>query len=395
MSLVNDMLKDLDQRRSGTGGGSRVELTPASEFSRATKKNWPFALVGLLIIVVGGLGYTWLQLNNESPRGSETPNNIPSGVSPFEMASSSSAPISADSADSAEENSLIDDPVVPTTPQPERLESNSVRAPVQINPVTNSPMDILSQAVQRRGDSSQQIEFYRPEIVDDTNVAAEEPFADPIDGEGIVDIRSGEGLDESVKDEAEISADQRDAMAVQQSLRLLADSKTVEAYANFASYIVENKYAHQSRETYAKLLLNSGELEIANKLIAEGLDLAPNHTGFKKVKARLLIQEGHLLDAVALLVAKAPEVSEDIEYHEILASAQLATKDYAGAAISYSELVGADQTRGKFWYGYAASQELLGNVNVARQAYARAVQQPSLSTNLRRRSQDRLLALRE
>jgi Flp pilus assembly protein TadD len=77
-----------------------------------------------------------------------------------------------------------------------------------------------------------------------------------------------------------------------------------------------------------------------------------------------------------------------------LASAQLASKDFEGAAISYSELVGADQSQGKYWYGYAAAKEFLGNTNVARQAYARAVQQASLSTNLRRRSQDRLLALR-
>ena len=52
-----------------------------------------------------------------------------------------------------------------------------------------------------------------------------------------------------------------------------------------------------------------------------------------------------------------------------------------------------DQSQGKWWYGYAASQDSLGNIRAARQAYNRAVQQASLSPNLRRRSQERLAAL--
>jgi Flp pilus assembly protein TadD len=86
-------------------------------------------------------------------------------------------------------------------------------------------------------------------------------------------------------------------------------------------------------------------------------------------------------------------VSDDAEYHDLLASAQLSSRDYAGAIISYSGLVQYDGSQGKWWYGFAAAHDQLGNVALARQAYSRAMQYSNLSANLRRRSQERLGAL--
>jgi MSHA biogenesis protein MshN len=379
MSLINDMLKDLDQRRSdSTSGNGRVRLTPAGDFPKKIAKINPIFVLGVLVVVVVVLGFTWLQMSS-SPSG-RTIDSSPQIAGPFDVAQPTAG---------SEDNVPAGVAVVPqetfVPPEPESPRE------------TSSPSSILSRAVQQRAANSPEPELYQiPKKVEQADDVA---GVELTDGElpnpqDIVDMTSGAGIDESVINEATISEDQQDTMAVQRSLRLIADNKMPEAYANFTDHIAENRYAHQSRETYAKLLINDGELQAADAVIEQGLELAPNNLEFKKIKARILIRSGKLLDAVQVLVSKAPPVIEDVEYHEILASAQLASKDFEGAAISYSELVGADQSQGKYWYGYAAAKEFLGNTNVARQAYARAVQQASLSTNLRRRSQDRLLALR-
>lgn len=383
MSLVNDMLKDLDQRRSDSNSGDgRVRLTPAGDFPKKIAKINPVHVLGILALVVVVLGFTWLQLSSDS--SGRTFDSSPQNTSPFAVAQSAAAVEDIEPAGVALVEQVPQETFAPVEPERPRE--------------TGSPSSILSRVVQQRAANSPQPELYKipEEVVQGDDIAAVElEGGEQASPEEAFDMTSGAGVDESVINEATISEDQQDTMAVQRSLRLIADNKVSEAYANFNDHITENRYAHQSRETYAKLLINDGELQAADALIEQGLELAPNNLGFKKVKARILISNGKLLEAVGVLVAKAPPVREDVEYHEILASAQLATKDYAGAAISYSELVGADQSQGKYWYGYAAAQELLGNTNVARQAYARAVQQASLSTNLRRRSQDRLLALRE
>ena len=67
MSLVNDMLRDLDQRRgeSETPRG-RVALTPANEYPGLEKSWTPYYVVFALILVVAGLAYLWMQLDQGS-----------------------------------------------------------------------------------------------------------------------------------------------------------------------------------------------------------------------------------------------------------------------------------------------------------------------------------------
>lgn len=126
---------------------------------------------------------------------------------------------------------------------------------------------------------------------------------------------------EDVKSGAQLSPEERDVLAVQEALRLIASNNSTAAYAVLEKQVIDNRYAHQSRETYAKLLLNQGNLLGAMQLVDSGLALSANHVSFKKIKARLLIAQGKLNEAVALLITRAPEVSKDLEYHDILATA--------------------------------------------------------------------------
>ncbi len=99
---------------------------------------------------------------------------------------------------------------------------------------------------------------------------------------------------------------------------------------------------------------------------------------------------GDIGAAVGILISRAPDIAADAEYHDLLATAQLYSGDYSGATISYRGLVQHDQSQGKWWYGFAAAHDQLGNAAEARQAYSRAIQYSNLSANLRRRSQERL-----
>ena len=58
MSLVNNMLRDLDQRRKGSDSSSgALKLMPASEFIRDGKKGlFPVVFIGLTLLLLA-LGY--------------------------------------------------------------------------------------------------------------------------------------------------------------------------------------------------------------------------------------------------------------------------------------------------------------------------------------------------
>lgn len=205
---------------------------------------------------------------------------------------------------------------------------------------------------------------------------------------------SEEVADESVlRRSTEMSVTQLDVVNVQEALALLAGGQEREAFAMLQDYVTATPGAHRSRETLVKLLLSRNELEQAFLLVDAGLALAPNHQGFKKAKARLLIAGNNPSAAAELLMTRAPEASSDIEYYELLTSTQLAAGDYDGAARNYRQLLQVDSTQARWWYGFALSQDRLGNSSSAKQAYEQALQGTALSANLRRAGERRLREL--
>lgn len=428
MSLVNDMLKDLDQRRkSSDSSGPAADLVPATETPRSGKSRFLLFFVLLLVGVGGGYGYLlYEEIELWDLEVSESLNIIPDRVAiPRQPAPADSAaiaettaetippttpdsqPPARDSQMTASANDGVETSMaVPTTLTASNTGSPGFSSPAatvsDIGLLQQSPLESILSAAGGAGQSDSGANAVDP--------TAPMQAAQAGSGEGIADLslagdekQTGEQSvsivnlppPESVKDYAEMTPEEKDTLAVQYALRLIAENETIAAYTSLERHIMENRYAHQSRETYGKLLVNDGEYLAARNVVESGLGLAPNHAGFKKIKARILIANGALGEAVDLLSSRAPSIYEDLEYHEILATAQLASRDYTGALNSYTQLVGQDRTQGRWWYGFAASQDALGNRPAARQGYDQALQQSNLSPNLRRRIQERLAVLNQ
>lgn len=404
MSLVNDMLRDLDNRRSESESPrGRLALTPANEYPDLEKSRTPYYVAAGLILVVAALAYLWLQLDRGGePRSLNISSEVASG--------SANTPVSSTGSEtetSAAE--LVQNQIEATAAaelQLEEVVQLTQEAIVSEIISTNQGIDLqeLAQAIAEINNTEPAA------VVIDTPRTAPEPAVTNAVAEAstiiataptrteivsltqsaVVDIG---GSTESIKDASDLSPQQQDVMKVQEALRIMASNRVEDAYAVLGEYITVNRYAHQSRETYAKLLLSEGAVRQAANLVEAGLQLAPNHSGFKKIKARLLVASGEINTAVDLLLRRAPDVSEDLEYHEILATAQLVNRDYEGSAVSYNSLLKEDRNQGKWWYGFAASQDFLGNTGAARAAYTEAVRQSNLSANLRLRSEERLASL--
>ncbi|MEX2470100.1 MAG: hypothetical protein WD396_10120 [Pseudohongiellaceae bacterium] len=422
MSLVNNMLRDLDQRRrEAEGTASSVKLTPASDFPKPRNRRNLLLVVTVLLVMAVGLGFAWLQLGNtDTPRTLDIRPAVVGADIDAESTDLEGEPTSANgmppqpaAADdrqtangSPTQTAAGETPQV-TNPQPVATPGNAAPTAVGTEIATaedTTNEDAAEEAGSVAGASpgqqapvqTEQAQARTGEEAGEQTVAGAETttaLADSGVPAPLRNLTAPRDDTPGVKDAAAMSPEMLDTLAVQKALGLIADNRMIDAYAHLEQHVIANRYAHQSRETYAKLLLNEGELLAANNVVELGLALAPNHPGFKKIKARLLIVDGQVGAAAELLASRAPAVGEDTEYHEILATAQLASRDYRGAANSYTTLVQQDRGQGRWWYGFARSQDSLGNPRAAQQAYSQALQQANLSPNLRRRSQDRLAAL--
>lgn len=417
MSLVNDMLRDLDQRRKQSDGSSATSsLTPVPEMIPEKARNSPVLFL-VLALVLGGAAVAWFWMQQENAPTTRSLDVNPAIVNQAPVTPSSAESVSGSSTNPGSSAAELASQSQPATPVAETEEAPAQqgvsqpapatlaaaepattdrRAAEQVRSITQqSPTELPTQspAVPAENSAASQNEQIARGETPDVPAPAEENVTPSRESARPNTVNLSAAPAEDVKSGAQLSPEERDVLAVQEALRLIANNNSTAAYAVLEKQVIDNRYAHQSRETYAKLLLNEGNLLGAMQLVDSGLALSANHAGFKKIKARLLIAQGKLNEAVALLITRAPEVSKDLEYHDILATAQLASRDYEGALISYTGLVQQDQGQGKWWYGFAASQDQLGNSNAARQGYSQAVRMPNLSANLRRRSQERLALL--
>lgn len=403
MSLVNDMLRDLDQRRKESDSSSgAVRLTPAVDYPADSRKLLLPLVLFALLLTSGGIWYYWDQLNQPGYQQQLDiqlqPAITSSDSPPAEIAEEAPVAIGEESSAANVEEmpvAILEEPSVATQVSSVEL----VRAEPELA-VPATPEFHNEQIEQAIPVSNEIVKTLSEPVV---NSLAELNTADIDEGDptaeatvelaNTVNLVKAEEVVDPIRDVPEFTSEQRDTIAVQEALGFFSNGQTNEAYTVLGQYIASNRYAHQSRETYAKLLMSRGEAQEAYALTDAGLKLAPNHRGFKKVKARLLMANGLIGEAADLLLSRAPDLAEDTEYHDLLATAQLSSKDYEGAVISYRGLVGQDPSQGKWWYGFAASQDNLGNTKAARQYYMQAIQYSNLSASLRRRSQERLSVL--
>ncbi|MBL4582448.1 MAG: hypothetical protein JKY29_11565 [Gammaproteobacteria bacterium] len=373
MSLVNNMLRDLDQRRKESGSsGGRVNLMPVTEYISEEGRGFlPYILLGMALFAAA-LVYYWYAVNQVSFE-QQLDIQVRSPASSLLVDSEQLIQEIEESIILNEEALEHEQDVAESTPALSRRSLASL-VESRVSTVQSEGNFLAENTALPTPSNPVVLEAESPAIVADPALVRSSPI-------------------QSVKEEPKFSNEQLDTIAVQEALRQISDGNIEDANETLENFIDTNRYAHQSRETYAKLLMSRGYLEQANTLIDVGIELAPNHTGFKKVKARLLMSVGEIGEAVSLLINRAPDIADDSEYHDLLASAQLSSRDFSGAVISYRGLVQHDQTQGKWWYGFAAAHDQLGNSGEARQAYSQAMQYSNLSANLRRRSQQRLGAL--
>jgi tetratricopeptide (TPR) repeat protein len=192
-----------------------------------------------------------------------------------------------------------------------------------------------------------------------------------------------------------LTAEQQDRNISQTAITLTQSGRLLEAYESLLTFLARNREAHLSRETLGTILLAQREYAQAALVIDEGLQLAPNYAPYKKIKARLLMQEGRSLEALQVLQQLPPTLQEDQEYHELLATLFQQAGEHGRAVATYQELLRSNGAEGRWWTGMGISLEAQGDTAKALASYQTALQQSQLDAGIRQYSQARVRALSE
>lgn len=397
MSLVNDMLRDLDRRRDGPSrsGLGAERLVPVTDSRNAVQNrslvSFILAIVVSLLLITGAF-YFWQR------------SNVP--LAPVQPAFVPAAAVVAPEQNAAPQVELAEMEEMARRMQ-ELEEQNRALMQARIAENAQTSIPTIQEAAAQLATPESIPSVAAPVNTPATAVATSMPA--PVST--AIPDQVSQPVQESVQTLVEVPTDstvsvadegnlirsprtltfvERDQMQVQDGMQHVSAGQTDQALRQLQAFVDANPNAHQSRELIVKLELQRGEVVAAQSTLDAGLALEPGRAGYRKLQARILLGSGEAPQAVTLLSNRPPAIIEDIEYHDLLATAYLSSQDYQSAARTYETLVQQNRSEARWWYGLASAWDALGRSRDAALAYEQAMKLPSLSAALRQRSQQRV-----
>ena len=149
----------------------------------------------------------------------------------------------------------------------------------------------------------------------------------------------------------------------------------------------------KAREMLVVQLLQRNDVARALAVAREGVELTPKEPGIAKIYARLQAERGHIDLALATLGPSAPPVSADPEHHAFIAALLQRAGRHPEAVARYRVVLAQVPDHGIWWMGLAISLEAIGKRTDALGAFRRAASSKRVEGAVRQYVNARVAAL--
>ncbi|WP_429059702.1 tetratricopeptide repeat protein [Aeromonas veronii] len=337
MSVINQMLKDLDRRQQGSEGAA-VYIAPARQ------QGWWMLLLTLICgLALGILGWrTWIYWQQTQPV------TAASEVVTPDVVARAAAPVS----------------------QPE---------PVEVTAALPLPsQDEVNDEVGEHdsGDTTDGAPFDASSDVDET-----EPTDEELQPELYAELAAEQQAVASAPrkpsvlkiETVELSAKELAALAERKATTAMAKGSLRDAQDNYYQVLAHDPYNQGAREQLAGLLYGEGRLTEARQLLEEGIRLDPQQADFRLLLARLAISEGQQQQALGWLSGYQPDLASNMDYYATWAGLTQELGQNADAAALYVKLLRQQPDQGRWWLGLGVAEDGQGHSQRALDAYRNAL----------------------
>jgi hypothetical protein len=188
--------------------------------------------------------------------------------------------------------------------------------------------------------------------------------------------------DEIIKTTGSIKSPALQSIVVDQyqaAIKLSELGKKQEAIVSLTKLLDYYPDYNDARVALAAVTLETGNPIQARKIIDDGLSIAPDYLPLIELKARLLTSEGKTSEALMVLQSEQPLITEAPGYHALLAALYSRENKHKLSVSIYQQLVQLNPHEGSWWFGLAVSQDKLGNNQDAIFAYTKAATEGHLN----------------
>lgn len=358
MSLINQVLKDLDERRAAEFSEAKTELDDLhfAHTPPPPNKAKPVIIGSIISVVIIAIALTGFYFYTEFRSQAEPA--IATAVGNHAVSQSVPASMADKEATHA----------APVVQKPMQQQVSAAKQPVKQKPASHKQESVM------QTDTS---DAETPVVSE----AEEEPF----DNSPVKFSRNSVPL----------RPEQKAERAYQQGYDHLQAHHHRQAEQSLRQALAMQPGHIKARELLAGIYIKQGRWIEASELLRQGLGVSPRHLTFSKLYARSLMQLNQDDQAIAVLTRAAPAIDKDPSYFAILAALYQRQNQHARAAEVYARLVTVNGHNGVWWVGLGISLEALGRQQDAKQAYGHARNTGNLRAEVARFTDNRLLALQE
>jgi MSHA biogenesis protein MshN len=374
MSLINNMLKDLEVRKDGAGRVERPIFQDLHSTHSGRRRGRGLWVVVPVLMVLGGTAYySWNRWGDELTGRTTSPapavTRVPAPPAIPEPPAPAPTPVLSQVQESAPAAAVVTKPPKPAA-RP-----------------TSPKMDEVDRAGNKRSKPAKA-----------SGAAAVKPSAEDTNSNrqdersrATSSAEAGPGRME--KTERPYTADEQAENTYQQAARLKAQGNAVAAERQLEALLAAQPKHVKARDLLVSIHLENSRVPEAQEALEQGVAQVPAHLAFRYQLARLYLERGDEARAVSLLEEARRQGHSDPELPAFLAALYQRAGRHADAVKSYQAALAARPQEGRWWVGLGISLEDQQDSGAARDAYRHALDTGRLASNLARYAEDRLRAL--
>lgn len=367
MSLVNQMLKDLEARRAQLPQGDSLRGLHAAPATIPRAGRWPLLL--LLAGAGGGAFGWWLSQPGDPALSLPIPMAMAESDARDAAAAVPAAPASDTHAAAA----------APATDMPTPTDIPAADIPPAAA-ITLAALETPAQAAPPRP-------ALEPTPAEPTPVIKPAPRRPPATALARTED-TGERPGVMHKTARPLDPQQRAARHYTEALQSLRGGATADAETALRAALEIQPGHGESAQTLATLLVQQGRHGEAEAVLDQALKIDAQQPALRALQARLLAESGRDTEAVALL-----QGTTDPEALALLGALQQRLGNDAAAAAAYQQALQHAPRRGAWWLGLAISLERTRQPGAALEAYRRALADTALDTQVNDYVRGRIAAL--
>lgn len=348
MSVINQMLQELEQRRAD-GGAAAAQVRAVQRPDRSGAVRW--VLLTMFVAAVVGSVY-WFARGHEVKTFSPAMHSV---VTPTLPPAAGTQPVQAQPE---------------TLPQVLQLAGELGQLPVSSkkNTVAEPPA---------------------PEVVPAVPAVESLPkSAVPIQKAPVAETAalSSGAINKEIR---QLNPQQRAENAYRQAYASLQQGRMGEAEESLRQALQHDPRHAAARQALAVLLVEMKQLDRAEHLLQQGLEFQPGQAGFAMTLARLQVERGDVAAALATL-QRHPPAGEGAEYHGFMAALLQRSERHKEAIEHYQSALRSNPASGPWLLGLGISFQADGQNARAADAFRRARASGSMSAELQAFAEQRL-----